>query len=116
MVFNKEPSARALADYLDSTAEAFEEIFMMLFSHGVNSIGLVPIEKWRELLRRARASSGFLGVDESTYPRDFAVFARYRSEFQRKIKARHPLPPPVGIDAMDDFLSRRAGEYRVRFE
>ena len=115
MVFNKEPSARALTDYLDRSERQFDEIFMMLFSHGVNSIGLVPIEKWRELLRRARTNSGFIGVDENTYPRDFAVFTRYHSEFRRKIKMRHPLPPSVTLQAFDDFLSRRAGEYRVQW-
>jgi len=115
MVFNKEPSARALGDYLDRAEQPFDEIFMMLFSHGVNSVGLVPIDKWRELLGRAWTKSGFLGVDESAYPRDFAVFARYHSEFRRKIKARHPLPAPAGLDLFEDFLTRHAGEYRVRW-
>ncbi len=37
MVFNKQASAWALTDYLDHTG-TFDEILMMLFSHGVESM------------------------------------------------------------------------------
>lgn len=53
MVFNKQPSAEALEAYLEAR-DPFEEIYMMLFFHGVESIGLVPIERWRGILQRAR--------------------------------------------------------------
>src|SRR5205814_241746 len=49
MLFNTEPSARALAAYLDR-AGRFDEIALMLFSHGVESVGLAGIERWRALL------------------------------------------------------------------
>ena len=44
---------------------------MMLFSHGVESVGLVPIEHWRRILLRARKEGAFLGVDERAYPPRF---------------------------------------------
>jgi len=72
MVFDKEPSAQALETYLDAS-DPFDEIYMMLFSHGVESIGSTPVEHWRRILRRARKEGAFIGVDESAYPRDFAV-------------------------------------------
>lgn len=41
LTFNKEPSADTLEMYLDRTG-LMDEIYMMLFSHGVDSVGLVP--------------------------------------------------------------------------
>src|SRR5262249_6427667 len=70
MVFNTRPSAAALAAYLERAAP-FDEIFLMLFSHGVDSVGLAPVAQWRQLLGRAKKNGAFVGVDERTYPRDF---------------------------------------------
>src|SRR5205823_1527409 len=58
MVFNKEPSADALQRYLDGV-DPYDEMYMMLFSHGFNSIGLVPIDHCKSILRRARRRSAF---------------------------------------------------------
>lgn len=115
MVFNKEPSRRALQAYLDQS-ETFEEIFMMLFSHGVDSIGLPSIEQWREPLRRARLKGAFLGVDERVFPRDFAVFTRYYFDLLRTIQARYPRPSPLTVKALDEFLDHNNGRYAVRVE
>jgi hypothetical protein len=45
-----------LVDYLAGT-KGFEEIFLMLFCHGVDSIGLAGVECWRALLARAERRS-----------------------------------------------------------
>jgi hypothetical protein len=52
MIFNTQMAPAVLAACLDR-AEPFERIYMMLFSHGVNSVGVTPIDDWRGLLRRA---------------------------------------------------------------
>jgi hypothetical protein len=114
MVFNKLPSAAALQDYLDAN-DPFDEIYMMLFSHGVNSIGLTPIETWRRLLGRARKQGVFVGVDERAYPRDFAVFVRYYFDLQRRIRARYPMPPSVTPQQLDEFLHNTKGRYQVQW-
>jgi hypothetical protein len=114
MVFNKEPSARALTRYLER-AEPFDEIAMTLFSHGVDSVGLVRTEQWRALLGRARRHGTFIGVDERAFPRDFAVFARYHHDLLKKVRARHPLPPPVSLSALEDALTREDSGYLVRW-
>jgi hypothetical protein len=114
MVFNKQPSATALREYLRER-EAFDEIYMMLFSHGVDSIGLVPIEEWRGILKLAKERSSFIGVDESAYPRDFAVFVRYHEDMERKIQRRCPLPPPLPLTALDEFLDQANGNYQVQW-
>ena len=114
MVFNKEPSAEALKAYLDGR-DSFDEIYMMLFSHGVESIGLTPIEEWRAILGRARKKGAFVGVDERAYPRDFAVFVRYYYDLQRKIQARYPMPPSVALNRLDEFLSQAPTRYPVQW-
>lgn len=114
MVFNKHPSAEALEAYLDPR-DPFDEIYMMLFSHGVESVGLVPIEHWRRILLRARKEGAFLGVDERAYPRDFAVFVHYHSDVKRKIHSRYPMPPPLTLNQLDDFLAHTHRRYAVQW-
>jgi hypothetical protein len=113
MVFNTEPSALALERYLDAT-EPWDEIGLMLFSHGVDSVGLVPIARWRALLARARRHGRFIGVDERAYPRDFRVFIRYHTDC-RRLPARAPMPDPLDLAALDQFLAGAAGTYRVEW-
>lgn len=115
MVFNKQPSARQLSKYLDER-RPFDEIGLTLFSHGTDSIGLVSIDQWRELLARARKRGFFIGADEQTYPRDFATFIRYHNEFPREIPARYPMPGPLHIDQLRDFLQEYGGFYDVQWE
>jgi hypothetical protein len=114
MVFNKLPSAEAVEGYLDAR-DPFDEIYMMLFSHGVESIGLTPIDRWRRILGRARKAGSFVGVDENAYPRDFAVFVRYYFELKRKIRARYPLPSPVTLNQLDEFLKEAHARYQVQW-
>jgi hypothetical protein len=102
MKFNTETSANALERYLDEV-EPYDEIHLMLFAHGVSSIGLTPIERWRALLDRARRQGRFVGVDEKAYPADFATFARYHPAI-RAIPGRHPLPPALRWDQLETFL------------
>jgi hypothetical protein len=110
----KLPSAAALEDYLVAR-DPFDEIYAMLFSHGVESIGLTPIEHWRRILQRARSRSSFIGVDEAAYPRDFAVFVRYYFDLQQKIKNRYLPPPPATLKQFDDFVKENNGRYAVRW-
>lgn len=114
MVFNKQPSRDCLGAYLDRVSP-FDEVYMMLFSHGVDSVGLCPIERWREILQRARKHGGFIGVDEREYPRDFGVFARYHKEIKKQIPARYPLPGPLVLDQFDEFLATAGDRYSVQW-
>ena len=112
MVFNTEGSFKALADYL-GRASAFDELLITLFSHGVDSIGLVPIRQWRSLFPRARKQGDFIGVDEASFPRDFAVFVRYHFDFLQKIRTRYPSPPPLTLKELSEFLNQAGERYRV---
>ena len=111
--FNTEPSVESVERYLDGTAP-YDYIHLMLFSHGVHSIGLAPIERWRCILKKARKSGEFVGVDERRYPKDFATFVRYHSDLG-KLPARYPMPEPLTPDQLDAFVSRMGGSYPVRW-
>ena len=111
MKFNTEVPARALERYLDET-EPYDEIHLVLFAHGVHSIGLTPIERWRALLARARDRGCFVGVDEQADAADFAVFARYHPAL-RQIDGRWPVPPPLSGEQVEDFLRQSGAERRT---
>jgi hypothetical protein len=95
-------------------ARSFDVIYLMLFSHGADSIGLVPIDEWRTLLRRAARHGDFHGVDPSAYPRDFAVFSRYHRAFKR-IPGRYAMPRPLGIDEARAFIETAGSASGVRW-
>jgi len=111
-VFNKEPSARALEEYLQHRAP-FDEVNLTLFSHGVDSVGLVPIDRWARLLGYARKEGRFIGVDTDAFPRDFAVYARFYTELKRRVRARYPLPGPLPLARLERFLEERGAQYGV---
>ena len=77
----------------------------MLFAHGVDSIGLAPIERWCGFLARARARGRFVGVVEEASPAVFATFARYHPAL-RAIPGRCPLPPPLTWGQLETFLDQ----------
>lgn len=114
MKFNMEPSADWLEEYLDR-AEPYDEIFLTLFSHGVECVGLPPLERWRSLLRRGRKRGEFIGVDEEAFPRDFGIFIRYYIDLKKKIPARYPMPGPMAISQLDQFLKETKGRYPVEW-
>ncbi|MBA8824823.1 hypothetical protein FHX42_002170 [Saccharopolyspora lacisalsi] len=105
--FNTRASHEALRDYLDEAAP-YDEIRLMLFPHGVDSIGLAGVDEWRELAGRARKVGTLLGVDPRAYPRDFAALARSHREFAR-IRERYPQPRPMRLDAAVEALPRNSG-------
>lgn len=113
MTFNTESSLPHLEGYLDGT-EPYADIRLMLFSHGVESVGLVPIERWRKVLDRAQRQSGFVGVDERKYPKDFATFVHYHTDLKR-VPARYAMPGPLTLSQLDTFLSEAGSRYQVQF-
>jgi hypothetical protein len=113
MKFNMDPSCEALGRFLDGR-EPFDEIWMTLFQHGVECVGLTPIARWQELLARAQKKSGFLGLDEALHPRDFGALAAYQDEIQ-KLPSRYPLPGPLGLDRLAEFV-RASDGYAVAWD
>ena len=110
--FNTEPGDAAFEHYLD-TRGPFNEIYLMLLSNGVNAIGLVSIERWRELLLRARKTGRFLGVDERQFPRDFASFVRYYTDLKKHVPARESPIEPLSIQEFERLWLEIAPPERV---
>lgn len=112
--FGVEPSASALERYLDGV-EPYAELYAMLFSHGVESIGLAGIERWRAVLERGHRRVGFLGVDTDAYPRDFGAFARYHTAL-KALPGRALFPGPLGLERLERFVSAEGDRFGVRLE
>lgn len=55
------------------------------------------------------------GVDKAAYPRDFAVFLRYHKDLVRKVKSRYPIPPPLSVGELDNFLDQSNNRYQVQW-
>jgi hypothetical protein len=79
---------------------------MVIFSHGIRSPGLAPIERWLAALRRAKEHAGLLGVDPEAYPKDFQVFFRYHQAIQ-KIPVIDAAPEPLTLAELTEFLGSK---------
>jgi hypothetical protein len=102
MLFNVEPSAERLEKYLESV-HSFDEIYLMLFSHGVESIGVAPMDRWKSILQKARQQGRFIGIDEDKYPKDILTYLRYNRAL-RQIPGRFPMPEPLSLQQFGNFL------------
>jgi hypothetical protein len=112
-VFNTEPSAQCLAEYLERT-EPYDEIHAMLLSNMVDAIGgVAPAELRRVIGQHARGRAGLLGVDEGEYPRDFGTIARYHVALKRLQPHRSP-PAPLTLAELEAFVSG-GGHPQVRW-
>jgi hypothetical protein len=103
--FPVEAAAADLGDYLDRSS--YDDIDVMLFSHGVRSRGLADAQAWQYLADRARRSGRLLGTDACTFPADFAVFARYARAIG-SLPETNPTPVPMPVQEALAGLSQDA--------
>jgi hypothetical protein len=108
-VFPVRPALERLHRYLDDT-DPYDHLHLALFCHGVKSVGLPAVDEWRAVLRRARIAGHFAGVAPDRYPSDLATFFEYRHAM-RSIPERRPLPEPLPLRALDDFLAESVPRY-----
>ncbi|KGM13292.1 hypothetical protein [Cellulomonas bogoriensis] len=114
MFFNEENSMRRLVDYLDAR-EPFDDVLLTLFQNGVETIGQPSGEAWQQVLDRARRTGRYAGTDLEDFPFDFAQFGSYDRELAR-FPARYPVPAPLSMPELEEFLAQ-AGDYEgVRWE
>ena len=114
MKFNMEPSLEYLEQYLDST-DPYDEIYLILFSHGVDAVGLPSIDRWRQVFQKARKHGEFIGVEEDKFPRNFATLIRYNTDFQRTIPSRYPLPGYMTLEQLEHFIEEQGDRFQVRW-
>jgi len=103
MKFNMEPSLNWIEKYLES-ADPYDEIYLILFSNGVEAVGLPPIDRWRTIFNYARKRGEFIGMEENKFPRNFATLIRYYTDLQRQISSRYPLPGALTLEQLDKFI------------
>lgn len=113
MTLNSRSDARALEAYLER--EPYDEIRMMLISHGLDSAGMAPIERWRSVLQEARSEGAFVGVDPRKYPIDLRTNVRYRDALAETVSERHPLPSPLSLGRFDTVLDALPRQYPVQW-
>jgi hypothetical protein len=110
MRFNMGTDYVELQRYL-STAERYDHIHLNLFSQGLWSPGVVPVERWQALVETAADKVGeIIGVDTNAYPLDAGSSMRFQRAFQ-SLPARHPVLPPLTIDDVDVFVDAHAADY-----
>lgn len=112
--FNTRPDAEFLESYLDRV-DAYDDIRATLFSHGVDSAGLAPVERWQAVIERAEDRSGFVGVDTEAYPYDVETHVRYHEDLPGEIDDRYPHPPSMGFDRFASFAKAEAGDHGVEW-
>jgi len=112
--FNMEPDLAELDAYL-SAAPPYDHIHLNLFSQGLWSPGVVPVERWRQLVEsRARVRGQLVGVDEDAYPLDLGSSMRFQPAFA-SLPPRHSLPAPLTVEHIDRFLPDARADYRLRW-
>lgn len=111
LVFCTEPSPETFRRFLDDEA-SFDEIDMMLFSHGTEGVGVTSIARWQALLDKAHKKGRFLGVDKRRYPRDFATFVRFDRALSR-LRPQYELPPPMPLAQFEAGLQTHGPKHGV---
>lgn len=113
MTFNMEPSLHRIKNYLEET-NPYDEIYLMLFSHGVEAVGLPTIEQWSQVFKYARKRGEFVGTQED-FPRNFPALIQYNTELQRLIPARYPLPGALSLEQLDKFIAQEGDRFSVQW-
>ncbi len=114
MVFNTDHSANAVESYLQSV-HPYDDIYMMLLSHGADSLGLTPIEHWKNMLNYAKKSGQFLGMKPEKYPRDFGIYMRYNKAIREQIPSRYPMLSTMQLSFVEEFWHKNQDKYQVEW-
>jgi hypothetical protein len=110
-LFGTLPSQDRLAGYL-SHAAPYDDIWLTVFPHGAESIGLASIGDWQAVLASARHRGQLLAVEPHRYPRHF----RALSGFHRELSRLPRMPSPsLGWDAARHYLTSHAADHNVAF-
>jgi hypothetical protein len=96
------PAADDLGAYLDT--HRYDDIDVLLFSHGVRSRGLADAGVWQGLADRAGRRGRLLGTDPSAFPADFPTFVRYTRALRSLPDAAVPWQP-MSVDTALSGLS-----------
>lgn len=114
--FTTSADANALDDYLANAPVSYDELYVMLISHGLESAGIAPLERWQSIIDTAANRGGIIGVSPQKYPLDFETYSRYHTDIRRTIRDRHPLPDPLSLDRFEAFVEDSGNRYPVSWD
>lgn len=106
--FNANAAVESVERYLEDRSSDVDELYLTLFSNGIDAVGQASIDRWRTLLDSARTRGSFVGVDPTSYPLDFGSYVRYRSALPGTIPARQPMLPPPSLDEFETRIAEHA--------
>jgi hypothetical protein len=104
LFFNSEDAANRMEEYLNKTVP-YDEIYMMILSHGKTLGGVASIAQWQSILSRAGKKGQFIGMDLKKYPVDFGIFTRYNKALEKTIPDRNP----IRQISIEDFKNKYSG-------
>ena len=85
--------------------DPYNEIYMMILSHGKTLGGVASITQWQSILSRAGNKGQFIGMDLKKYPVDFGIYTRYTKALEKTITDRYP----VRHISIKDFQNKYSG-------
>src|SRR6188472_3205603 len=75
----------------------YDDIDVMLFNHGTESVVLAAPLCWQQLADRARRRGRLVALNPTAFPADFSTFARYTKEL-RKLPQTSRSWSPLPVD------------------
>lgn len=91
--FTVQPALAALDAYL-ADAAPYRTADVLVFEHGVESVGIARPQEWLDMLARHGIDARLLGVDPGRFPHDIGAMGRYGPALERGLcQARHPWSP-----------------------
>lgn len=114
LAFNTQCSAELAEKYLRK--HHFDQIFLMLMSNGVKKgMGLVDINRWKNILKKAKQKGDFIGVEEALYPLDFGTFLKYHKDLKKKMPHFPDTPQRLTLNELEEFIHHSKGRYPLRW-
>lgn len=90
------PALRSFEQYLQS-GPSFADIDVLMFQHGVTSMGYADADRWLSTARRTGARARLVAVDPRKAPHDIGSLGRYGPELAR-LPSAHRAWSPMRID------------------
>jgi hypothetical protein len=114
--FGTEPALRHLENHLDRAGpEAYREVLVTLFAHGVRSAGYAPAPRWLEAVRQRSLDAALAGVRADQWPADFATLVNYSRSLHRRMPTSPGRTPTMPFDSIEHQVAAAGPAYGVEW-
>lgn len=97
LFFNVESATNDLENFISHSRD-FEEIYMMILSHGKKSVGYTPASRYKTIMEKATKHHAFVGTDPEKYPVDLAFYSRYDKRLEELIPGNSSFPGKMEVE------------------